>query len=48
MPLYLVYLQDSFEKYFPDKDKMEKTVWQGLLVTAALGLGALATMVAVR
>ena len=39
---------DSFEKYFPDKDNVEKTVWQGLLVTAALGLGALATMVAVR
>ena len=41
-------LQRSFEEYFPEQDKMEKSVWQGLLVTAALGLGALATMVAVR
>jgi hypothetical protein len=38
----------SFEAYFPEADKVEKTVWQGLLFTAALGLGALATMVAAR
>ena len=40
--------QASFEAYFPEEDRVEKTVWQGLLFTAALGLGALATMVAAR
>lgn len=39
---------DSFLAYFPEEDRVEKTVWHGLLFTAALGLGALATMVAAR
>ncbi|XP_013403667.1 induced myeloid leukemia cell differentiation protein Mcl-1 homolog [Lingula anatina] len=38
---------DTFVASFPDKNQMENGIWKGLLVTA-LGLGTLATMVAVR
>jgi len=40
-------LQDAFVDYFPEPVNLENTVWKGLLYTM-VGLGALATMVAVR
>jgi len=36
-----------FNDYFPEKNGFENKIWKGLLVTA-MGLGALATMVAAR
>jgi len=38
---------DSFDNYFPEMNSLENKLWTGLLVTA-VGLGALATVVAVR
>jgi BCL2-like 1 (apoptosis regulator Bcl-X) len=39
---------ESFLLHFPDEAATEKSVWRGLVLTAALGLGALATMAAAR
>lgn len=39
--------QDAFDDYFPKQNSYEDTIWKGLVITA-LGLGALATVVAVR
>ena len=39
---------ESFLTHFPEEDHVEKSVWRGLVLTAALGLGALATMAATR
>ena len=39
---------ESFVTHFPEEDHVEKSVWRGLVLTAALGLGALATMAASR
>lgn len=38
---------DAFHDYFPEQKSLEDRLWRGLLVTA-VGLGALATMAAVR
>lgn len=38
---------DAFHDFFPEHRSLEDRIWQGLLMTA-VGLGALATMVAVR
>jgi len=38
---------DAFDDYFPKETSYEDTIWKGLVITA-LGLGALATVVAVR
>ena len=38
---------DAFYEYFPEQKSLEERLWRGLLVTA-VGLGALATMVAAR
>ncbi|KAK3097970.1 hypothetical protein FSP39_014895 [Pinctada imbricata] len=38
---------DAFADYFPEKGAMEDKLWKGLMITA-MGLGALATVVAAR
>jgi len=38
---------DAFDAYFPERTNMENVIWKSLVMTA-FGLGALATMVAVR
>nr|AMT84566.1 Bcl-xL protein [Urechis unicinctus] len=38
---------DAFDAYFPERSSMETVIWKSLVMTA-FGLGALATMVAVR
>lgn len=40
-------LQPSFDAYFPEQRSLEDKIWRGLLFTA-LGLGTLATMLAVK
>ncbi len=49
IPLFslLFYFQESFDRFFPEETSLEKNLWRGLLYTV-FGLGALATMVAVR
>lgn len=42
-----MFLQDAFDEHFPEQLNIENAVWKGLLVTA-FGLGALATIAAVR
>lgn len=44
---YLCNLQEAFASYFPDQGDIEDTMWKGLLFTA-VGLGALASVVAIR
>jgi len=41
------FLQNAFDDYFPEVANIEGTLWRGLLYTV-IGLGALATMAAVR
>lgn len=45
--LYVFWQQDTFDDYFPKQTSYEDTIWKGLVITA-LGLGALATVAAVR
>lgn len=40
-------MQEAFDEFFYDRNQVENGVWRGLLVMA-VGMGALATMVAVR